>query len=431
MHVVIIGNGVTGVTAALRLRRRRPDWRITLVSGESMHHFSRPALMYLFMGHMKYPDTKPFPDELWREQGIQLVRDWVTGGDLEAKRLVLHRGGELAFDKLLLATGSKPNRFGWPGQDLDGVQGLYGLPDLVKLHETVQRTRRAVIVGGGLIGVELAEMLLSRRIAVTMLVREASYWNNVLPPEESQFANDEVREHGVDLRLETGLQSIEDDGNGRCAAAITSHGERIECQLVGLTAGVAPNVELARALGLATARGILVDASLRTSHDDVFAAGDCAELVYGEERPNLVQQVWYTGKMQGEVVSDVLAGDERAYDPGIWFNSAKFFELEYQTYGRVTCEAPGERTFVWVHPAERKCLRITVAADEAVLGFNVMGMRLRHRVCERWIAERLDLAAVLAILEEAAFDPELFPKHTAAIRASIVKQRKAPEEQPA
>ena len=91
MHVAIIGNGVTGVSAALRIRARRPDWRITLISGESRYHWSRPALMYIFMGHMDYQQTKPFPDSFWREHRIDLHRGWVTGVDALQKCLHLHK----------------------------------------------------------------------------------------------------------------------------------------------------------------------------------------------------------------------------------------------------------------------------------------------------------------------------------------------------
>ena len=117
-HAVIIGNGVTGITAARHLRTIEPTWRITVVSGESTHHYSRPALMYVFMGHMRYADTKPFDDGLWKRERIELVRDWVTGIDIEQRSLTMHRGGGIEYDKLLLATGSKSNKFGWPGQDL-------------------------------------------------------------------------------------------------------------------------------------------------------------------------------------------------------------------------------------------------------------------------------------------------------------------------
>ena len=125
----------------MRLRAKQPDWRITLVSGESTHHYSRPALMYVFMGHMRYQDTKPFEDSFWGEQRLELVRGWVTRIDVEQKRLELHGQPPLAWDKLLVCTGSKPNRFGWPGQDLAGVQGLWGLLDLKLLHENCANAR--------------------------------------------------------------------------------------------------------------------------------------------------------------------------------------------------------------------------------------------------------------------------------------------------
>lgn len=420
LHVAIVGNGITGVTAALTLRRLRPQWRITMISGESTYPFSRPALMYLFLGHMRYRDTKLFPDSLWNEQRIELVRDWVTGIDFEARRLALHRGQPLAYDRLLLATGSKPNRFGWPGQDLEGVQGFYGLPDLTKLYENVRRTRRAVIVGGGLIGIELAEMLHSCGIDVTFLVREASYWDNVMPQEESAILNEIIRERGMDLRLKSELAEILDDGSGRCAGVVTE-GERIDCQLVGLTAGVSPNIDLVRESELATGRGILVDRTLRASIEGVFAAGDCAEIETPEGERNLIQQVWYTGKLQGECVAHGLAGEPREYDPGLWYNSAKFLDLEYQTYGRVGFGVPGEQSLIWIAPDRRHSIRLVHVAGK-LIGVNLLGIRFRHEVCERWLAEGRDVEFVLAQLEEAHFDPELFHRFEDQARAALEAQ---------
>ncbi|MDA0334938.1 MAG: FAD-dependent oxidoreductase, partial [bacterium] len=144
LHVVIIGNGITGATAALELRQLDADCRITMISGESKYHFSRPALMYIFMGHMSYQETKPHPDSTWADNRIDLVRDWITDIDTAGKQLALHKGGTLAYDRLLIATGARSNKFGWPGQDLQGVQGLYDLPDLKLLHENVIPAKQAV-----------------------------------------------------------------------------------------------------------------------------------------------------------------------------------------------------------------------------------------------------------------------------------------------
>jgi NADPH-dependent 2,4-dienoyl-CoA reductase/sulfur reductase-like enzyme len=411
LNVCIIGNGVTGFTAAIRLRERRPDWKITMISGESTHPYSRPALMYIFMGHMRYGDTKPFADSFWTERRIDLVRAWVTRIDTANRRLELHRGEPIAYDKLLLATGSKSNRFGWPGQDLEGVQGLYDLMDLRRLYENVKTTRAAVIVGGGLIGIELAEMLHTRHIPVTFIVREESFWDNVLPREESGMINRVIRKAGIGLLLERNLKSIEGDAKGRVRAAITDRGETLDCQIVGLTAGVSPNLDLVKETSIDTGRGILVDPSLRTSVDAVYAAGDCAEIVKGNGDRNLLQQVWYTGKMQGRVVADVMAGDEAIYDPGIWYNSAKFLDLEYQTYGRVGFKVEGEKSLFWEHESGLHAVRIVHTDGEGVIGFNLMGVRYRHEVCERWIREQRSPGWVLDHLAEANFDGEFFRRH--------------------
>lgn len=424
MHVAIIGNGITGVTAAREIRKRRPDARITVISGESDHHWSRPALMYVYMGHMRYPDTKPYEDRFWRDNRIDLVRGWVTALDLDAKKLVLDGQRPIAWDKLLLATGSQPNRFGWPGQDLDGVGGLYSLQDLEALERWSPGLKRAAIVGGGLIGVELAEMLHSRGVHVTFLVREPAYWSNVLPQREAELVNDVIRAEGIDLRLQTELKEIVGDERGRACAVVTDQGERIEVGYVGLTAGVRPSIGVVLGSGIETGRGVLVDRCLRTNHPDVFAAGDCAEVVMPEGERNLIQAVWYTGRAQGEVVAQNLCGGEVEYHRGVWFNSAKFFDLEYMVYGHVPAVARPDATtdsLFWEHPSGRHSLRL-VHRDGVLVGINLLGIRFRHRVCEAWIHEGRSVEFVLANLRKAAFDPEFTRWHGRDIRTALRSQ---------
>ena len=121
--IAIIGNGISGITAARHLRKLG-DHDITVISGETDHFFSRTALMYIYMGHMEYSHTKPYEDWFWKKNGIRLVRDWVVEVDVQAKNLLTQGGSKIQYDSLILATGSKSNKFGWPGQDLPGVQGL-------------------------------------------------------------------------------------------------------------------------------------------------------------------------------------------------------------------------------------------------------------------------------------------------------------------
>ena len=181
-HIVIIGNGISGVTAARHIRKLS-DKRITIVSAETDYFFSRTALMYVYMGHMKFEHTKPYENWFWKKNRIELVKGFVKNIESNSKKLHFSDGRILSYDKLIIATGSKPNKFGWPGQDLDGVMGMYHKQDLDNLEKFAPNNKvcnRAVIVGGGLIGIELAEMLHSRHIPVTFLVRESSFWNGVL-----------------------------------------------------------------------------------------------------------------------------------------------------------------------------------------------------------------------------------------------------------
>lgn len=409
-HVVIIGNGISGITAARHIRKLS-DNRITVISSESGHFYSRPALMYIFMGHMKYEHTKPYEDWFWEENAIDLVRGHVERVDFEAKHVVLENGEPIAFDSLIIATGSKSNKFGWPGQDLPGVQGFYGLRDLELLEENTKNIECAVLTGGGLIGVELAEMLALRGIRVVFLVREDHFWGSVLPEQEARLIGRHIASHHVDLRLQTELREILPDENGRVGAVITGGGERIPCGFVGLTAGVSPNVDFLKDSDLDVERGVMVNECFETNVPDVYAIGDCAQFRQPPPGRRPVEQVWYTGKMHGETVAKTICGDRACYTPGIWFNSAKFFDIEYQTYGMVLNQhRDGKDSFYWEHPNGEKCVRILYDREtNAVLGFNFFGIRARHTVCEKWIAEKVPLADALAHLGALNFDPEFFP----------------------
>ncbi|NND80205.1 MAG: NAD(P)/FAD-dependent oxidoreductase [Maribacter sp.] len=417
MHVVIIGNGISGITCA-RYIRKLSDHSITVISSETDHFFSRTALMYIYMGHMRYKDTKPYEDHFWAKNRIDLLNDHVNQVNTSSKTLQLASGKNMQYDKLVLALGSASNKFGWPGQDLKGVGGLYSFQDLEQMEAHSPGLNRAVIVGGGLIGIEMAEMFHSRHIPVTFLVREKSYWDIVLPAEESQMINNTIRKSGIDLKLETELKEIVDDGNGTACAVITNTDEKIECGYVGLTAGVHPNIGFIKDNdSIETQKGILVDEFLETSAKDVFAIGDCAQMRSPKDGRRPVEAVWYTGRMTGETAAYNICGKPTQYDPGIWFNSAKFLDIEYQTYGNVLAHPPeNHKSLVWQHDQEDKLVRIVYdAKDRTIIGFNLFGIRFRHEVCEKWLAEKANVETVLQNLSLANFDPEFYKEYESEI----------------
>lgn len=411
-HIAIIGNGISGVTAARNIRKLS-NHTITIISAETEYFFSRTALMYIYMGHMKFEHTKPYEDFFWEKNNLELKKGIVNTVDFNESRLLFDNGDILEYDHLIIATGSKPNKFGWSGQDLVGVQGFYSFQDLESMEKNTKNINHAVIVGGGLIGVEMAEMLISRNITVSFLVRENSFWDIVLPKQESELINRHIQEHHVELKLNTELKEITADDNGRVKSIITNSGEEITCDFVGLTVGVHPNIDFLRNSGLEINRGILINEFLETNLPNVYAIGDCAEHRTPPKGRKSIEQVWYTGRIMGETVAHTICDKQTPYRPGLWFNSAKFFDIEYQTYGTVNANLDDhEEDLYWEHKDGKKCVHfIFDKINHLLIGVNTFGIRMRHEVFDKWLREGKTIEYVLMNLKQANFDPEFFKRH--------------------
>lgn len=415
---VIIGNGIAGVTTARHLRKHSKE-RIQIISAETPFFFSRTALMYVYMGHMKFEHTQPYENDFWEKNNIDLVHAFVKRVDSQTKTIVLDNGEHIQYDKLVIATGSKTRFFNWPGQELEGVQGLYNYQDLMSLEahtpkpfEKNHRAKHAIIVGAGLIGVELAEMLLTRNIKVTFLVRGDHFWGNVLTPGEAVQIKDHLLSHGVNLLFDTELKEVLGDDEGRVRSVVTDKGEEIDCQLLGITTGVEANLSFEMDVALDTNRGILVNEFLETSIESIYAAGDCSEVRSPREGRRGSEPVWYVGRMMGEVLGRTLAGSKTVYAPGPWFNSAKFFDIEYQTYGIVLNAHAGKQSqYFWKHPSQDKFVTVSYHPEtELFEGINAFGVRMRHAYFDKVLREKQRVGQVIGGLAAANFDPEFYGK---------------------
>ena len=407
--VIIIGNGIAGITCARHIRKQS-NFEITVISSESKYFYSRTALMYIYMGHMKQEHTQPYENSFWEKNRINLLQAHVQQILPAENNVVLKDGTKLDYDFLVIATGSKSNKFGWPGEDFQGVQGLYNLQDLQTMEQHTQDIQHAVVVGGGLIGIETVEMLLSRNIGVTFLIREKSFWDGILPKEESEMINKLIIHHKVDLQLETELKEIKSNDGKKVTSIITSNGQEISCGFVALTVGVSPNISFVKESGIETDRGVLVDDNFRTNIKNIFAIGDCAQFKTPAEGRKPLEQVWYTGKMHGETAAKNIVGLNTEYQPGHWFNSAKFFDVEYQTYGLVQVQKKmDEDWFWWQDKKGKKGIRILWDKNTlAFKGLNSFGIRIRHEVCNDWLNNKTPVKIVVQQLYKANFNPEFF-----------------------
>lgn len=415
MHYAIVGNGICGTEAALALRQRDAEARITLVSDEHDHLYSRPALMYVFAGQLSLRDTEPYDRRLYERMCFERVRGRVAAVDGPGHALVFEDGGRLSWDRLLLAVGSKGRPAPWPGSQGPGLHYFVTLRDLEGLDREARKGMRAVVLGGGLIGVEVAEILLARGLEVTFVIREDWYFPLALDRSEATLVAEHMRGHGCDVRLGVGVAEVLRAEGGRVRGVRLEDGQEVPCAVVVSAIGVVPNTVFLEGSGIELSKGgaVEVDQALRTSVPDVFAAGDCASVSWadGSRRP---EQLWYTARDQGRSAAASMLGDEVAYRRGTWYNSAKFFDIEYTTAGWVpvllnwdnTPLEPGPDVRCWhQRPARSESQRIVCKGDR-VVGFNMLGSRWNHEPLLRWIQERRSLDWVLGHLREAQFDEE-------------------------
>lgn len=316
---VIVGNGAAGLAAAEAIRRLDAQAEITIVGDEPHPFYSRPGLAYYLSGLLPEAQLFSRPEREYRQLGIRRLTAKATLIKAEAHRLELENGESLAYDALLLAVGARAVRPRTPGIDLDGVVVLDTLDDARDIINRSRRAKRAVVVGGGITAMEIAEGLAARGVETHYLLRRDRYWANVLDSDESELVEDRLEEEGVRLHHNSEIARILGRG-GRVTGVELSPGHVLSCQIVGVAIGIAPRVDLARASGLKVSRGIAVDPFLRTSAPDVFAAGDVAEVFDPDIGEPVLDSLWWLAIEQGKAAGVNMAGRPRAYRKGIPFN---------------------------------------------------------------------------------------------------------------
>lgn len=410
-HIVIIGNGIAGITAARHIRKLS-DYKITVISEESDYFFSRTALMYVYMGDMEWRHIEPYEKDFWKKNRIELLRARVEAIHSEYRELTMASGEILKYDELILATGSRYRRPPITGVDCKGVFGMYSKQDFDGIWEYTKgkkyqqpKIKKAVILGGGLIGIELAEMLTKEGIQVTMVIRDSRFYSNVVQAEESAILESHIASHHVQLIKSSGIEEVLSK-DGVISGVRLVGGDILETDFLGLTIGVEPNVRWINEPMIQKGQGVLVNEFLETSAKHIYAIGDCAELRNPTLGRRSIEPVWYTGRLMGEcVAANIVKAQSKRYDPGIWFNSAKFFDIEYQIYGNVAPEESAEQ----VHTTWQKgnaILRVAFDIEGKMLGIQSFITRIRHQVAEDWIRRGVSKSFLNENFEKLLFDHE-------------------------
>ena len=343
---VIVGGGVAALSAAQAIRKRNRTAAIIMLSEEAGRPYYRPALSDFLTEDL--PDNRLFVfEQAWYEKNQVDLRtaSRVVKIDTAAKKLETEPGDSIAYDKLIIATGARSNIPPFKGADKPGVFALRSLDDAWKLKAAMKTAKKAVVIGGGVLGLEAVEEMLNSKIATTVVEHNQRLMPRQLDEAGSMRLQELMTRQGVELCL--GVDTDEILGEERVKGVKLSDGRVLEADLVLLSTGVRPNVELAQAAGINVAQGIVVDNNMRTSVSDIYAAGDVAQ--FGERTVGL----WPVSMEMGRVAGAAAAGDWVEYKQPVLSTMLIAFDREIFSIGEVNLPSDQCRVVEIIDPVEQ------------------------------------------------------------------------------
>ena len=392
---VIVGGGLAGAKAAETLRSEGFDGRVLIVGVEPERPYERPPLSKDYLRGEAGRDKVYVHDEaFYEQQGIELrLGRTATRLDTSERELELDDGEIVGYDRLLLATGAEPRRLRVPGSELEGVVYLRSVRDSDALRERLDRGGRAVVVGAGWIGAEVAASARQRGVDVTLLDPLGVPLERVLGVDVGAVYRDLHADNGVRLRMGTGVEAFE--GAGRLERVRTSHGDTIDCDFAVIGVGVEPRTALGAEAGIAVEDGIVVDERLETSVPGVFAAGDVASAWHPFYNRRVRVEHWANALNQGPAAARNMLGRGEAYDRLPYFFSDQYdVGMEYTGYAQ-----GGDHVVFRGDPASREFIAFWVADGQVTAGMNVNVWGVTDAV-KRLIRERVPVD------EKRLADPE-------------------------
>ncbi|HET9402585.1 MAG TPA: FAD/NAD(P)-binding oxidoreductase [Candidatus Acidoferrales bacterium] len=330
---IIIGGGMVAGYAAKELATRGlKSGQLTIISSDTALPYERPPLSKGFLlGKETEASILINSSDFYREQGIDVrLQTSVNTIDLSKHRVVTSANDELSYEKLLLATGARPRTLDVPGAKLDGVFYLRSMDDSRAIRERAEKSKQAVVIGSGFIGMEVASVLAQKNIRTTMIIREDRVWRRVFTPEMSAFFERYYSDRGVQLMKSGSLASIE--GKHSVASAVLKDGRELPFDMVVAGVGAVPVTELAAKSGLQIENGVVVNEYLETSAAAVSAAGDIANYFDSLFQKRRRVEHWDNAVSQGQHWARVVTGDRRPFVHVPYFFS-DIFDLSYELWG--------------------------------------------------------------------------------------------------
>jgi NAD(P)H-nitrite reductase large subunit len=366
MKHIIIGNGVAGVHAAETIRRFDPHGAITMISDEALPPYCRPMISMVLEGSVA-PEKLPIRAAgFYEELGIApVLGSRVTAIDVD-NRTVSVNGKSYPYDKLLIASGADPRRIKAGGLELKNIFFMRTEAHVRRMLTALPDIKKALVLGGGLVGFKASYGLLRRGIPVTMLIRSGHPLSMQVDAEAGRMIAEELKAYGLEVRV--GVEAEAFEGNGAVAAARLYDGTRLPCDMAVIAKGVFPARGFVPKEKIKVDAGILVDEHMQTSAPGVFAAGDVAESIDIARQVRWVNAIWPEAVAQGRIAGMNMAGHPAAYPGSLSRNVIRIFGIDVMTVGLVAPVESGGFEILAVKDARTRTYRKLVFKEDRLVG---------------------------------------------------------------
>ena len=381
---LIVGNGVAGTTAAEYIRKNDPSGEITIVTDEGLPFYYRIRLPDFLCGEVEESGLIAKKKGWYQENNITLrLSTIITGGSLKNKFLLSSSGEEIRFARLILANGSTPNIPSISGSEKKGVFALHCIQDAKNIINHASSCKKAILIGGGLLGLEAGNGLKQLGLEVTVVEFFPRLLPRQLDDEGGHRLQNILEDRGFSFKLDAITRTIE--GNDEVEGVTLENGEFIAADIVVISAGVNPKMDIAMQLGLDCNRGIKVDKQMRTSHPDIYAAGDTVEFegrTYG---------IWPAALEQGKIAGTNISGGEANYEGTVLSSILKVADIDLASAGNIDEENQYDSKVVSSETIYKK----VVFDNSKVIGCIMLGDRKNFNRINRAISTGEDILSEL------------------------------------
>ncbi|MFC7046804.1 NAD(P)/FAD-dependent oxidoreductase [Halobacteriaceae archaeon GCM10025711] len=399
---VIIGDGIAGSTAAETIYEENPDADITVITDEGETLYNRILIKEFAKGKLPEAPVSIHDENWYDDRDIDLrLNTLVTEIDTDAHELETHGGDIIEYDKLLVATGGTPTQLPVEGSDADGIHHFWTFQDARAIREHAEQADKGVIVGAGLLGIDLAAICGAQGIEADYLMR-GYWWRYGLSREGADILHDAMRDVGVTPVLNSGVDHFETDDDGQVTAAIDPDGERHEADFVGIAIGLNFNTEVLQGTDVELDNGVVVDEYMQTDVEDVYAAGDLTkfhDVILHQQNQN---GSWGSAREQGRVAAvNMLADGEEEEFRWVPSYSITHFDFPFLSFGHPTIGDDEAE----VKYSDTEWRRLTFK-DGKLIGGVLIGDLSPQSKYKDLIRKEVDVADQKDVLLEKQFDPE-------------------------